>query len=74
MSWKDDALCKGRMDLFFAPPRERPANRAQRETAAFGLCARCPSKRQCREASVGQSGIWAGRYLEEGRVIVAGGF
>lgn len=74
MSWKDAADCKGLMHLFFAPPRERPTHRAEREAAAFSICSGCSVKAQCHEASKGQNGIWAGRYLEDGRVIITGGF
>lgn len=58
--WMDFAACKGKSFLFFAPPRERPQARAQREALAHQVCAGCPVVRDCRQAASGEFGIWAG--------------
>ena len=37
-NWMDDAVCKGRTKLFFAPKAERPQARVRREAQARLLC------------------------------------
>lgn len=62
--WREFANCKGKTSLFFPPHAERPAQRAVREGEAFAICAACKVRVDCEQASVGENGIWAGRYLE----------
>lgn len=66
-AWTDFARCRGRLDLFFEPYRERAAQRAEREQTAKQLCAQCPALEACREAGRRnhESGIWGGETEEE---------
>ena len=66
-AWTDFARCRGRLDLFFEPYRERAAERAAREQTAKQLCAQCPALEACREAGRRnhESGIWGGETEEE---------
>lgn len=63
--WYDKAVCKGKTELFFAAPSERPPQRAARETMARQLCAICPVSGECFEASAGEFGFWAGTTEED---------
>jgi len=58
----EDAACRGRTKLFFAPHRERPVAREIRERAAHAVCAGCPVKDECREFGQANNeyGIWGG--------------
>jgi WhiB family redox-sensing transcriptional regulator len=60
--WTEDASCKGRAELFFAPPGERPAARMRREAAGLRLCAACPVQPQCRDHARAtlEEGLWGG--------------
>ena len=46
-NWMDDAVCKGRTKLFFAPKAERPQARVRREAQARLLCRTCPVNEHC---------------------------
>lgn len=66
-AWADDAACKGRLDLFYAPHAERPAARARRESEGRRLCSACPVQGPCRaDARSGRElGLWGGETEEE---------
>lgn len=61
-SWFDDAACKGKSGLFFAPAGESHAAAATRTHAARVVCACCPVSEQCRDAGRAgrEFGIWGG--------------
>lgn len=65
--WMEDAACKGRTKLFFAPRAERPQARERREAKARRLCASCPVLEPCREFARQnhEYGYWAGENEEE---------
>ncbi len=65
--WMDDAACKGRMQLFFETPGERPERRARREARARKVCAGCPVLAECRQTARrnGENGFWGGESEEE---------
>ncbi|MEW2491410.1 WhiB family transcriptional regulator [Streptomyces sp. NPDC048411] len=63
--WQDHAACRG-MDstVFFSPPGERGATRAQREENALAVCSRCPVQNPC-----GRFAVTTGRrYVVRGSV------
>jgi WhiB family redox-sensing transcriptional regulator len=66
-SWADAAACKGRTDLFFGRPAERPERRLRREAAARRVCEGCPALLACREAARAnrKNGFWGGESEEE---------
>lgn len=64
-NWRDNAACKGRTNLFFAPRGEREQRRNIRVAQAHALCALCPVKAPCSEAALGEHGIWAGGRDDE---------
>jgi WhiB family redox-sensing transcriptional regulator len=65
--WKQDAMCKGRTSLFFAPKAERPEARQRREEKANRLCVRCPVQVQCKEFARQhrEYGFWGGENEED---------
>jgi WhiB family redox-sensing transcriptional regulator len=65
--WRDDAVCKGKFHLFFAPRSERPQARVHREAQARRLCACCPVQPVCRQfARINREyGFWGGESEEE---------
>lgn len=65
--WRDLAVCKGQMHLFFAKKAERPQARERREAKAAKLCASCPVQPQCLTHSREnrEYGYWAGESEEE---------
>lgn len=65
--WRDHAVCKGRLELFFAKKAERPQARARREARARRLCTICPVQRQCRDFAREnrEYGYWGGESEEE---------
>jgi WhiB family redox-sensing transcriptional regulator len=60
--WMNDAACKGRTHLFFAPPAERPQARVRREAAAKKVCESCPVRGTCRMFARDnlEYGVWGG--------------
>lgn len=65
--WRDFAVCRGQMTLFFAKKAERPEARARREAKAAKLCSACPVQPQCLEFSREnrEYGFWAGESEEQ---------
>jgi WhiB family redox-sensing transcriptional regulator len=65
--WRDEAACKGKLHLFFAPRAERPQARVRREALARRLCASCPVQASCREfaRTNHEYGFWGGESEEE---------
>jgi WhiB family redox-sensing transcriptional regulator len=65
--WMDDAVCKGRTNLFFGIAGERPERRVRREETARRLCATCPVLVQCRDMArrSRENGFWGGENEEE---------
>jgi WhiB family transcriptional regulator, redox-sensing transcriptional regulator len=72
-TWSDRAACRGKTELFFGLPAERPEARAARELKASLVCATCPVVTPCRAwaREHGEYGYWGGES-EEARV--AAGF
>lgn len=66
-SWTDQALCKGRVKLFFAPRAERPEARHRRELRARQICGGCVVASICREYARDhhEYGFWGGESEEE---------
>jgi WhiB family transcriptional regulator, redox-sensing transcriptional regulator len=66
-AWMEHAACKGRTELFFGIPGERPERRVRREARARKICAECPVLLTCRaEARTSrESGFWGGENEEE---------
>lgn len=65
-SWRDFAVCKGQLQLFFAKNAERPQARARREAKAKALCDSCPVAEPCRDYARDnrEYGYWAGESEE----------
>lgn len=62
-SWEDDAACKGKGELFYAPFQEQRHHRLLRILAAQAICATCPVSVECDAAAKQRDerfGIWAG--------------
>jgi len=68
-TWKDNASCKGRTELFFAPPGEREEPRIRREALARAVCMSCPVLLPCRDHGrvQGELGFWGGENDDERR-------
>jgi len=66
-SWQDFSLCKGKTDIFFGPPGERPSKRRKRETLARAYCNVCPVAETCREAGRDgrENGLWGSENEEQ---------
>lgn len=66
-SWHDFALCKGKTDIFFGPPGERPSKRRKRETLARAYCNVCVVAETCREAGREgrENGLWGSENEEQ---------
>jgi len=67
LNWMDDAVCKGRTKLFFAPKAERPQARVRREAQARLLCITCPVNDRCQVFARDnrEYGFWGGESEEE---------
>ena len=65
-NWMDDAVCKGRTKLFFAPKAERPQARVRREAQARLLCRTCPVNEHCQVFARDnrEYGFWGGESEE----------
>lgn len=66
-SWQEAAMCRGKTDIFFAPPGERRGRRSRREALARAYCACCSVAEQCREAGRAgrEHGLWGGENDEQ---------
>lgn len=66
-SWTDQAACKGRVKLFFAPRAERPEARYRRESRARQICGECLVASICREYARDhhEYGFWGGESEDE---------
>ncbi len=66
----DQAVCRGRTDLFFGRTSERPERRARRERIAAMLCAQCPVSVECRDFARRnrEYGFWGGEDEQERHV------
>ena len=51
IDWREFAVCKGQLNLFFARKAERPQARARREAKALRLCTVCVVQAQCKQAA-----------------------
>lgn len=67
VSWQDDAMCKGKGDIFFARPGERDGRRRRREALARAYCACCPVVEPCQDAGRAgrEHGLWGAENDEE---------
>ena len=61
------AACRGRTELFFAAPAERPEARLRREMAARAICLGCPVLEACRTwaRTHHEYGFWGAESEEE---------
>ena len=71
VDWKQQAACRGRLELFFAKKAERPEARARREAKARRLCDECPVFVECRTTARTnrEYGYWAGESEEERHLL-----
>jgi WhiB family transcriptional regulator, redox-sensing transcriptional regulator len=69
-AWKDQAACKGRTELFFAPAGEREEPRIRREALARAVCMTCPVLLPCRDHArvQGELGFWGAENDDERRI------
>lgn len=61
--WQDEAICKGKSDLFYPPPGVTGRQVDKYEEAAKALCAACPVRSDCYQTAVDNNetwGIWGG--------------
>ncbi len=67
MSWQDEAVCSGAMQVFFGPEAERPERRVEREALARTYCESCPVMLPCRRSARlnHEHGIWGGENDEQ---------
>lgn len=71
-AWRDDAACRVEDARLFDPiHQESDEALAARTAAAKAICARCPVVEPCREAGRGESGVFAGVLLNNGRPVGA---
>ena len=64
--WAEFALCRGKTQLFYGPPGERPSRRRKRETLARSYCLVCPVLEPCRAAGRQgyENGVWGAENEE----------
>jgi len=67
LEWREFAVCKGQLKLFFAPKAERPQARARREAKALRLCTVCVVRAHCQQSARDnrEYGYWAGESEED---------
>lgn len=60
--WMETAACRGKSELFFPPPGERPAARENRENRARLVCYSCDALMACQDFARSQRelGFWGG--------------
>ena len=72
--WQLHAACRDRgTSLFFHPPGERAAARAERERKAKAVCAACPVRRECLRFALEareRYGVWGGTGERERHDII----
>lgn len=71
VDWREYAMCKGRLELFFAKKAERPQARARREARANLLCSACPVRIPCRvfARENHEYGYWGGENEEDRHLL-----
>ena len=71
MSWRDDAACHGRQELFFPPDGgENAEARGERLSGAHALCSECPVRAACLTYALGEDttfGVFGGVDLGNAR-------
>lgn len=69
--WRDHAICRGHLHLFFAKKAERPQARARREAKANRMCDACPVAEPCRDfaRTNREYGFWAGENEEDRHLL-----
>lgn len=67
VDWQEYAACKGRLELFFGKPAERPQARERREAKARKLCDTCVVRQPCRQFAREhrEYGYWGGENEED---------
>ena len=72
VAWQEFAMCKGRLELFFAKKAERPQARERREARANMLCTACPVRIPCRQFAREnhEYGYWAEKTKKTGTFSV----
>ena len=60
--WMENAACRGKSELFFPPPGERPAARENRENRARAVCTSCTVLGSCQDFARNERelGFWGG--------------
>ena len=71
VAWQEFAMCKGRLELFFAKKAERPQARERREARANMLCTACPVRIPCRQFAREnhEYGYWGGENEEDRHLL-----
>ena len=71
VDWREYAMCKGRLELFFAKKAERPQARERREARARQLCTVCPVQVACRTWARDnhEYGFWGGENEEDRHLL-----
>lgn len=67
-SWRDQAACIGREDLFYSAEDESKGERRRKEEAAKTVCAVCPVFDTCRQFAMESNelyGVWGGTTESE---------
>lgn len=61
-TWQEDAACRNKYDLYFAPDLETFGERKKREARAAQICGKCVVREQCFQFAYDNAeryGIWA---------------
>jgi WhiB family transcriptional regulator, redox-sensing transcriptional regulator len=71
VDWREFAMCRGQLTLFFAKKAERPQARARREAKAANLCNSCAVHAQCQTFARAnhEYGFWAGESEEDRHLL-----
>lgn len=71
VAWQEFAMCKGRLELFFAKKAERPQARERREARANMLCTACPVRVPCQQFAREnhEYGFWGGENEEDRHLL-----
>jgi len=67
VEWMDNAICIGKLDIFFGAIDEKKSDKREREKLAVGICRACPVAYDCRlyARKNGELGVWGGETEEE---------